>query len=466
MVDYFIGVGDGNRELLAAPAVLEPVTGIAASLMLGQGDIFASSTLTGGSLALAQVADDYELTSSVAIEGSVRVDISVLQGGTDSTVLQPFAFLIQALGITTSFGSGAIFGAPVLDGGLSLAVIPIPRVDLFAEQNDNKRPCLPWRVVRLNVGHVYDLTEDGGTTYKIPDNQPFVVSDDFQEDPDNPLLLLGGKRSYLGIILDDGMGGKAVRFRPPYRGEIIYNLDTSNPQDEDERGTYRYDADAGRWFAHRTHPQRALSATKAFDILDPDGIYDYLAELIGLTLAQHQYDTRRIGQLLDPARVPERFLPLLLRNFGADDIFADETFADQQEALRIFVALMKSKGTPSAIINALSLLGYVGHGSHVWAIPQGDPRVDWTCKPFGFDNVSPDPSMPTTEFFPTSGVCIHLNQFDGTEILKISDGVKQKVAEFLVRNILPAHTFIRAFATDVSVGSDDVDVSDSLTITP
>lgn len=472
MVNFFIGVGDGNRELLAAPAVLLPLEAPAAGLNLGAGDITKGVIQTGGALGTFIAADALELLVPVSFvdtggAGSViRADLLVLEGDVDSFSLTPIAVLIETIGITTSFDAGAIFAAPVLDGGLTLAVIPIPSADLFAELNDDKRPCLPWQVVRMNVGHIFDLTEDDGATFKIANNTPFVVSNLFNQDPDDPLLLLGGKRNYLGIILDDGMGGQAVRFRPPYAGEVIYNLDTANTQPESEQGTFQFNIETEVWVAHITFPQRALNATRAFSILDPDGIWDYYAEIVGLALSQHQYDTRRIGDLVDPARVPESFLPLLLRNFGADDIFADETFADQQEALRIFVALMKQKGTPESIVNALSLLGFKGHGSHVWAIPQGVPANDWTCKPFGFDNVSPDPALPATEFFPTSAVCIHINQPDGTEILKIGDGVKQTIAEFLVRNILPAHAFIRAFVTDINVGEDGINMTDSLTITP
>ena len=453
MTAYFIGLGDGNRQNNLPVATLVPLGGPEAGFKI-TGVTAPIATMTAAIKASFK-ATLTPITPTGTVTGTVKVSIKVLRGGIDSTVLAPVATLTQVIGLGTSIGAGALIITPLLLNGTKLATTPIPTADLFAEQT-GVRPSLPWQVVTRKVAHIFDLTEDGGATFKIVDNKPFVVASTFGDELDNPLLKLGARHNYIGIILLTATGTRAVRFRPPYDQEVIFDLSDGS--------THRYDQTTDTWSSYVTLPQRALRGVKVFDALDPTRIYDYYANILGLMLAQLQYDTGRIQDLVDPARTPDSFLTLLLRNFGADVVFADAPAEDRHEVLRLFVALMKAKGTPAAISTAIGALGYVGHGSHVWAIPLGDPKKDWTTKPFGFDLVAP--TNPATDYYPTSGIAVHLNQQDGTPILKIDDAAKQKVAEFLVLNVIPASNWIRVFATDIPAGSDGATVSDTLTITP
>lgn len=452
MVTYYIGQQDGNRELCTATAELEPLSAPAWSTNFSN---------TGGSTTLV-----VPVSLLPTIAPAIAPRISGTTDGTPALLgdLKLSRLTLTGdnvcLGVTVMPGSfstltsiqGAIYIVPFLPGELPTQIIPIPTADFIGEQDGGRRPVLPWQIVKKDVQHIFDLTEDGGSTYKVGDLEPFLVSDSFSNDPDDLLTRAGGLAGYVGIVIDTP-NGKALRFRPAYSGETVVLLS--------DLTVWRWDVEEQRWGAHTTLPQRALNGMELFEALDSERIYDFYAEILGLMLAQLQYDTRRVQDLVDPVTCPDHMLSLLLYTFGADDFEFEETPESKRELLRTFIGIMQQKGTPAAIVNGLKALGFSGYGAHIWAKPTGD-QLDVIEKPFSFDQVSP--TNPETDYYPTSQVSIHLAERDGEPLLAIDDATRQRVARFLKRNVLPAHVRIQWFASDRTGGSDQLGLSDTVTI--
>lgn len=453
MVTYYIGQLDGNRELCIGTPVLEPLT--APSRLTNFSNAGGSTTMVVPATLLPVNAPTILPRISGTADGTPVMPGNLVLSRltlTATNVVDSFALLVGGFSTLTSI-QGAVFIVPFMLGSLPTQVIPIPSADLIGEQAGGRRPVLPWQIVKKDVQHIYDLTEDGGTTYKVDDLEPFLVSDDFVNDPDDLLTRAGGLAGYVGVVIDTD-SGKALRFRPPYAGETVVLVQDSS--------VWRWNVETQSWEPHSTLPQRALSGMGAFSPLDAQAIYDYYAKLLGLMLAQLQYDTRRIQDLVDPVSCPDSMLSLLLNTFGADDFEFEESPESKRELLRTFIGLMQQKGTPAAIVNGLKALGFSGYGTHVWAKPQG-VATDVIEKPFSFDQA--DPSDPANDYYPTSQVNIHLAERDGEPLLAIDDATKERVARFLRRNALPAHVPIKWFVSDRQGAADHVNVSDSATIT-
>lgn len=414
---------------------------------VGTPDAFGVGKLTGYPFASLKLDQPF-VDILPSLLGGLRLDKLTL---IEDRVLLVLPAVVGVFSVQVSL-QGAIFVVPLLLGDLPIAVTPIPTPDFLTGPN-GERPCLPWQVASTTVQHINDLTEDGGVTYKFDDLVPFVVTDQYDDDPDNPLTVAGGKAGFVGLVIDTPQG-KALRFRPPYAGEVIVRTTDTE--------VFRWDEAAALWRSYITLPQRALNGQQSFQMLDPDGIWDYYAKMLGLMMAQHNYDTKRLLDLVDPASCPDEFLSLLMANFGADDFFFERSPEGKREVLRTFINLMQIKGTPSAITQAIRLFGFEGYGTHVWVIPQG-LATDIIEKPFGYDRV--DPQDGTIEFFPSSQINLHIQDQNGDPLPTIDDGTKQQVAEFMRRNVLPAHVIIKWFGTDHNAGEDTVGVADGITVT-
>lgn len=451
MVTYYIGQLDGNRELCEGVAALLPLQ--APAFLTNFSNAGGSTTLIANATLLPVVAPVF-LPRISGVNEPAAVLLSSLTGTsltlTADSVVSAFALLPGGFSTLTSI-QGAIYVVPLLAGSLPTQIIAIPTPDFLGEQQDGRRPVLPWQVVKKDVWHIYDLTEDGGVTYKVDDLQPFLVADQFANDPNDLLTRAGGLAGYVGLVIDTP-SGKALRFRPPYTGETVVLLQDSS--------VWRWNVETLRWEAHSTLPQRALDGTNAFPPFDAEGIYDYYAKVMGLMLAQLQYDSRRIQDLVDPVTCPDQMLSLLLYTFGADDFEFEESPESKRELLRTFIGIMQQKGTPAAIVNGLKALGFSGYGTHVWARPT--VATDVIEKPFGYDQA--DPTNPSTDYYPTSQVNIHLAERDGEPLLVIDDATKERVARFLRRNILPSHVRIQWFVSDRQGAADSVTVQDSVSI--
>ena len=450
MVTYFIGQGDGNREILEGIIALEPSTAPS----------YRTNFQNAGGSTLMVLSATLEPLSAPEIRvRSVDPDLVVtpsLLGGLLLPRVSVTGEIIVGAALTGPFSlstsiQGAVYIVPLLDGDVPTQIIPIPTPDFLGEQNDNKRPCLPWQIAAF-VSSYYAISEDGGATFKFDTLEPFAVADDFSNDPDDLLTQAGGLAGYIGLVIETA-SGKGLRFRPPFQGETIVRTSDS--------AVFRWDEAMGKWMPHTTLPQRSMNDMQVFQMLDADGIYDYYAAMLGLTLAQHQYDTKRLLDLVDPVSCPDRFLSLLLHTFGADDVEFETSPEGKRELLRTFIGIMKIKGTGPAIVTAIASLGLQGYGTHVWVIPNGQPE-DIIEKPFGFDAVQPTDG--NTEYFPSSQINIHLTNRAGNPIV-IDDELRQRVARFLKLFVLPTHVQIKWFVTDQSAGTDSLTVADAASIT-
>lgn len=382
-------------------------------------------------------------TASVVSTTGFRLACKV----TNKTLATP-VFLVGLTRLVLFLRESIIF-AVLLDVDLRLVTYPQLTREFYALR-DGVRPSFPWLVYGADVTHYSEIII--GSTYQKPINQPFLVSGDVDPSQDPILVQIGGKPNWIGMVLTQTVAGSpvtVVRFREPEPFEVIVRAETCE--------VLRWSGTA--WEAYSTLPERAMDGQLVLQLFDEEGIYEYYAKLVGLLLAEWQYDTEHLRTFTDPVTCPDDLVSLLADNFGL--AIVNETPVDQKrEFVRQFVLLQKEKGVDGAFRDALRVLGYTGYVNNVWVIPGGGPGA-YIEKPIGYDN------DPASTYFPASQVSVHLNDIDGEPLVVIDDGIRADVADFLGRYLLPAHSRIRFFATDVPVTASDesATVSDSLVIT-
>lgn len=458
---WYIGRGHvPGSEILQASAFLEWF----AETPTGGGDfgsgpphnprVRARAFLSGDLVQGAQIGVGDPTPASEIVEGvatltgtlrvSAKVDGAVEAAG-------------QVIGLTalTLFLTGEINAVAVVTGTILTIVFPELDPEVLVEALGH-RPCFPLLVRLTDVTHVGNLQVDGA--YVVGLYQAFLMSPDYVPTQGDFLADRGALPNSIGMrvvtdIEGDGVEEEAILFRRPLENEVVCVVEGAR--------VLRWDEAEAAWVSYRTLPQRALDGVRAFDTLDPDGIYDFYARILGLKYAQLARDTARILTFIDPTACPSAYLAVLARNFGAP-VDADQPEVEQREMLRNWIPLMQIKGTEDSVVTALRTLGFQGYATHVWVQPGGEAD-EFQERPFNYDG-----SMPTApdDFYPASQVAIHLNNPDGSPLLVIDDGVKQRVAKFLKENILPAHVRIRTFTTDLSVGTEAVEVTEGIEVTP
>lgn len=362
--------------------------------------------------------------------------------------ITPTFFLVGLTRLVLFLRESIVF-AVFLDVDLVLQTYPLLTREFFALR-DGVRPSFPWLIYGPDVTHYSQIKI--GTTYQKPVDQPFLIDGDVDLSQDPIMVSIGGNPNWIGMVLQEPVNGvpvTVVRFRAPEQDEVIVRAATCE--------ILRWNGTA--WVAYSTLPQRAMDGQLVLQLFDEDGVYDYYAKVLGLLLAEWQYDTDHLRTFIDPQTCPDAFVSLLADNFGLSIV--NETPVDEKrEFIRQFVILQKEKGVDQSYRDALRVLGYTGYVNTVWVIPGGGPSA-YIEKPIGYDN------DPPSTYFPASQVSVHLNDIDGEPLVVIDDGVRADVADFLARYILPAHVRIRFFATDVPVRATDesATVSDSLVIT-
>lgn len=476
MATFFIGFGDvpGNELLSASanlvgnfirPVVLDRViTGVSflewfCEVPGGGGDfgesppnnprVCGQSVVTGTLPQVGAATNFPQLDATATLTGNFLVQAvisnpDILAGGQVSGGSQ------IAVSIT-----GDVTASAFLSGSLRFTLFPELDPDVLAKVT-GIRPCFPLLIYQDNVSHIGNLFEADGITPRLPLYQAFRMSATYSAPPGDQLAVFGARPGSIGmrVLIDldgDGIEEEAILFRRPLEIEVVALLDDAKSE--------KWNAVSETWGPFRTMPQRALDGVRAFEILDPDGIYDYYARVVGLKYAQLARDSRLILDFIDPDLCPIEFLPLLAQNFGAD-IAADQPEATQREILRNWVPLMQIKGLPDAVVVALRQLGFRGYATQIWTRKDAS-ATEFEERPFGYSNEFPSSSDPLA-LHPSSAVIIHLNNLDGSELGVIDDITKQVVADFLKLNVLPAHVYIRGFATDITVGSDDVTGTDTV----
>lgn len=450
MTAYYVGNSSGNGDanagtgVVVVPFVLE---------WLDQGDfgfvpphnprLFPHVILTGNVRLTRFGVSSNVIATPVVLTGSFRLACKI----TTTTTNVPF-FLVGLTHLVLFLDEAIVF-ATFLGGELRLQTYGMLTREFFALR-DGVRPSFPWSIYVKDIRHYSQIKI--ATTFQQPIDRPFLIAADFDPVSDPILVALGGKPNWIGMVLEqlvNNLPVQVVRFREPELYEVVYVVPTKE--------VLRWEETA--WVAYSTMPERAVDGQLVLELFDPEGIYRYYARLLGLLLAEWQYDTAHLRTLIDPISCPDAFVSLLANNFGLD--ISNETPTDRKrEFIRQFVLLQKEKGTDQSIRDALRVLGYTGYAAHVWVIP-GGTSSDYIEKPLGYDN------DPPVTYFPASQVGIHLNDLDGEPLTVIDDGVRADVADFLGRYILPAHVRVRFFSTDIPVraSNEAVAITDSFTIT-
>lgn len=478
MTVYYIGFGDspGNELLSAAGSAnmvgnfIRPVVTdrlIAAGTFLewfaetpsgggefGEGPphnprVRGVSVLTGSLPQVGAATNFPQINAVASVTGNFIVE-AVISNAEISAVGQ-----LSGTGKLDLFLQGDVTASAFLLGGLSITLFPELDPDILAAVT-GVRPCFPALIYRDNVSHVGNLYAPDGSTPRIELYQAFRMSATYDAPPGDQLAAFGARPGSIGMrVMADldgnGVEEEAILFRRPERNEVVALIVDGSVE--------RWDAELEEWLPFRTMPQRALDGVRAFEILDPQGIYDYYARIVGLKYAALARDTRLILDFIDPDLCPIEFLPLLAANFGAD-VAADQPEATQREILRNWIPLMRIKGLPDAVVVALRQLGFRGYATQVWT-RKGALPTEIEERPFGYSNEFPDGSDPLA-LHPSPAVIIHLNDLDGSPLVVIDDTTKQVVANFLKLNVLPAHVYIRGFASDIPVGDDTVTSTDAM----
>lgn len=378
------------------------------------------------------------------LTGSLRVAARI-QNNTLQSLGQ-----VSGLTALTIFLTGEINAVSVVTGNTTSIVFPELDPEVLVGVF-GRRPCFPLLVYLEDVTHIGNLLVNG--SYVVGMYQAFLVSPNFLPIGGDFMTDRGALPNSLGMrvmtdVQGDGIEEEAVLFRRPRENEVVAV----------RAGTkvLRWSEEEQAWLSYRTVPQRALDGMRLFELFDPNGIWDYVAKIIGLKFWQLSRDTERMLDFIDPLLCPDQYVAVLARNFGCP-VDADAPIAEQRESIRNWIPLMKLKGTPQAVTVALRSLGFSGYATQIWVRPGGS-ATEFQERPFNFDGSLP--SGLDSEFYPASQVAIHLNNPDGSPLLVIDDGTKQRIARFLVENVLPAHVRIRTFTTDVNVGEEEVAIDD------
>lgn len=413
--------------------------------------IQGTGVLTGTLPLVAAGADDTTVAATAEFAGSLVVDAII-----DEAEIAAVAQVLSNVQIDTSI-PGEITAVAFLEGELRVALFPELSLDVLSEQFGT-RPALSFLIRVDNVAHEGNLKNSDGS-FRVALYEPFRMAPQplYTAPPGDTLALSGARPGYIGMrvetdIQGDGTVEEVILFRRPYENEVVGVVGSLL--------TEKWNDDVSAWETYVGLPERALRGLQLFEVLDPDGVYQYLARVVTLLYSKLSFDTRRIVEFVDAETCPDAFLPLLASNFGAE-VSPSQPEAEQRETIRTWVALMKRKGLAAAIVTALRNLGYDGYATQVWTRP-GASATEFEERPFNYTNELPDDSdtAPDSQLYPAAQVIIHLNLPTGEPLAVIDGSVKQEVARFLKLYVLPAHVRIRGFATDIPAGDDTIAVDD------
>jgi phage tail P2-like protein len=222
------------------------------------------------------------------------------------------------------------------------------------------RPSLPLLVNSMNVKTVADIA-----AANVAEEGHFIISPLFTGGAGDTLYDQGAKPGSIGTKTLRGVTTIYV-FRTPYENEVVWYVVIEADGDIHELGFHRWDGET--WQPYKTWPERALEGMQAFEVLDPDRIWEYYARVIGATQAEWTVDARAMLDFLDPDRCPLELLPELAGNFGLI-LDATEQEAVQRQKVRDAIPTYKLKGLPLAVELRLRSLGYTGYSREIWVNP-------------------------------------------------------------------------------------------------
>lgn len=262
--------------------------------------------------------------------------------------------------------SGSIEISPGL-----LGTIRVSRANRYTPEDRKEvlgyRPSLPLLVNSLTVKTVADIT-----AANVAEEGHFVISPLFTGGPGDTLYDQGAKPGSIGTrTLRDAV--PIYVFRVPYENEVVWYVVIDGNGDVTELGFHRWDGET--WQPYKTWPERALEGMRAFEVLDPDRIWEYYARVIGATFTQWMVDARAMLDFLDPDRCPAELLSELAGNFGLS-LDATEQEEVQRQKIKDAIPTYKLKGLVLAVELRLRSLGYTGYPREIWVNP--DNPNNWT----------------------------------------------------------------------------------------
>ncbi len=230
-------------------------------------------------------------------------------------------------------------------------------------------PYFPDTIYALNVDSADDVAD-------IDFGLAFLMSGSFVGVSGNLFYESGANANFIGFKLGSAAVPRYV-FRAPRQWEVIWSIPDSN--------VYRYELnrDTGMWSwsVYRTLPQRYLDSVQAFNLFDPDKIYDYYAKIVGAVQGQLSMDNASFARLRNPNFVPAALIPVAARAVGAR-FDASLDVAKQRAALGLAIPTARERGLSEAVTSYLRQFGYTGWAAEVWT------RIAWASVVLtGYDSV-------------------------------------------------------------------------------
>lgn len=212
----------------------------------------------------------------------------------------------------------------------------------------------------------------------VPSNRSFLVAPDFIPTPGDLFSDNGAGPNYIGTkVVNPSTNVATLAFRAPLQNEVVWSVPDSK--------LYRFETNfvsgVSSWKLYRSAPQRFFDGQVVFSILDPDGIYDYLGQLLGAAQYEWSYDLDVLQQQNDPRACSHFFLAFLASQFGLTLDFSDPIEVRRAKTASA-VPAFKFKGTEKGVEIRLRDLGYIGYARELWANP-GDPTCSITDSAFG-----------------------------------------------------------------------------------
>lgn len=263
-----------------------------------------------------------------------------------------------------TFSSSERAALVVADTGGSFTIYRTPSASLEARYARELRvPSTALVVYAFNVTNEVQVRDA-----QTPAGGAFIVSSFYNPAPTDSFFIAGAAPGYVGYYNDISLG-RSFAFRLPRPYEVVFVVS------EQELYWYNYDRVNNRWswVKYRSLPQRALDNMGAFDAFDPDGIYNYYAQIIGGVYSQLQYDARTLRTIRDPDQVPTPYISLAASNIGASPtdnllVVDDPGRFDQIRRYTLAAApfVNRAIGQDEAVSSHLRTLGYSGHVYEIW----------------------------------------------------------------------------------------------------
>ena len=389
--------------------------------------------------------------------------------------------------LTGTFGEGFLYSAEIeatanLIGTIRYVLGP-------GNDPESRARALGYRSSHVLIVHAIETTHpDDLTAANLQTGDSFLVSASYTGSPGDPFFDAGAKAGSVGLIAEDASATQFYIFREPIEKEVVWYVQRGSLIDV---ALYRWESEA--WIKYTSMPQRALAAMRIFEQLDPDGVYDYYAKIMGSAYWEWSYDSEFLLNFIDPQKCPAEFLPELARQFGLA-VEHGEAEAVRRRRIELAIPEYKLKGLALAVFLRLRALGYIGYSHEIYVDPDasdnwwseidaptyikndiaargltgripsdsGEKGQDFIEVPHGYLSDAP------STYWPSSRVAVHINRSDGTPLLGLLaadiEAMKEEIAKQLVREVLPIHVDIRYYVTDAHVEDDQdtVMVADEL----